>query len=117
LFHNFLFLSESCSYLPYQILSLNLHVRVIYIGPHLDPFVRHLLQKYESSGEQRGVLFFAWKPTLLTTELDLISVSLPACNGDSFCNYESGKLEKVVWSKLKEGAKFAHEVCTQYIHK
>lgn len=85
-------------------------MRVIYLGENMESFVRRLFRKYEDGKVQRGVLFFSWKPTLLTSDFDLLSVLLPDCNGDSFCNYESGKVEKFAWKRLKEGAKLAFEV-------
>jgi hypothetical protein len=102
---------ESSSFVTSQIKSLSLNVKVVWIGHYLSTFVRHLNSKYKSNGERQGVMFFSWKPTVLTTELNLVSVNFPACNSkESFCNYESQKVEKIVWSKLEEGAKLAFEV-------
>ncbi len=102
-------------FLPDEISSLGLRVRVIWLGPNLEGFVRHLVSKYQSRGSQnRGVMFFSWDPTLLTSEfeLDLISVSFPTCTGGVHCRYESLRLEKFVSTRLKEGAKPAYEVKT-----
>lgn len=97
--------------LPQEILSLELRVRVIWLGPHLEGFVRHLVAKYkENPASQRAVMFFSWDPTRLTSELDLISISFPSCTGGVHCRYESLRLEKFVSSRLKKGAEPAYEV-------
>lgn len=100
-------------FLPDEISSLELRIRVIWLGPNLEGFVRHLVSKYRASGtslQNKAVMFFSWDPTLLTSELDLISISFPTCTGGVHCRYESLRLEKFVSSRLKEGAKPAYEV-------
>ncbi|OXA51550.1 Gamma-aminobutyric acid type B receptor subunit 1 [Folsomia candida] len=101
---------ESSMFLPEQITQLGLRVQVLWLGPNLDFFVKSLVAKYElrSGNRRRAVMFFSWKPMVLTLEFDTISVAFPPCDHDQFC-YESRSLEKVVSSKLKEGAKTAYE--------
>lgn len=98
-------------FLPDEISSLNLRVKVIWLGPNFESFIHHLVSKYERTQSQnRAVMFFSWDPTLLTSELDLISISFPTCTGGVHCRYESLRLEKFVSSRLKDGAKPAYEV-------
>lgn len=103
-------------FLPEQITQLGLRVQVLWLGPNLDFFVKSLVAKYElrSGNRRRAVMFFSWKPMVLTLEFDTISVAFPPCDHDQFC-YESRSLEKVVSSKLKEGAKTAYEVSKHWI--
>lgn len=105
-------LTESSMFLPEQIKELELRVQVLWLGPNLSSFVKSLVSKYElrSGNRRRAVMFFSWKPTILTMEFSSISISFPSCDLDQFCTYESRSLEKVVSSKLKEGAKTAYEV-------
>ncbi|CAL8112812.1 unnamed protein product [Orchesella dallaii] len=104
---------ESSMFLPEEISSLGLRVMVIWLGPNLESFVRHLVSKYQQpeglTTTNRAVMFFSWDPTRLTSELDLISISFPTCTGGVHCRYESLRLEKFVSSKLKLGAKLAFE--------
>jgi hypothetical protein len=109
-------ISESSMFLAQQIKELKLRVEVLWLGPNLDSFIKSLVSKYEirSGNSRRAVMFFSWKPTILTKEFDTISISFPPCDHDQFCTYESRSLEKVVSSKLKEGAKTAYEVSRQF---
>ena len=80
-----------------------------YVGPHLQDVVHYLATKYSNTSRQ-SIMFFAWKPSLVTTGLNnLTSISFPPCNLDLYCNYESRKLQKIVSNRLKE-AKGVYEV-------
>jgi len=104
--------AESSTFLHQQISELKLKVQVLWLGPNLDKFVQQLVSKYKDFRvpNQRAVMFFGWNPSILTMELDALSISFPPCDHNGFCTYQSQSLEKAVSSKLKGGAKLAYEV-------
>ena len=114
-----IYFADSSSFIPSQISTFGLHVEVMWLGPNLDGFVRHLVAQYREVERRsantlstRAVLFFSWSPSILTTALGpSVSVAFPPCaSHDTFCFYESHHLKKVVSSTLKKGAAAAYEV-------
>lgn len=82
--------------------SLNLRVKVAWIGPNLEPYVRNRML----SG--KPVLFFNWKPNVVSATENYTNVAFPRCEdlSNSFtfpsnCAFEINQLSKVAWKGLR----------------
>nr|XP_045607313.1 atrial natriuretic peptide receptor 2-like isoform X2 [Procambarus clarkii] len=99
-----------------QIESMKAYVRVVWIGPNLDhKFVQR--NSHIPGHDERSILIFHWRPSVLLQPFDFVSVSFPPCidrtvraDGDPpyQCKYEMHRFHKFIWKKLKRYAKFAY---------
>lgn len=86
------------------ITNLKLRVKVAWIGPHLDSYVRQRTEAH------KPVLFFNWKPSYITTINNYTNIAFPRCEDihhtdlqfPSNCAFEINQLNKVAWSGLQQ---------------
>ena len=98
-----------------QIVWQKLLVRVMWIGPNLNPA---FIENFRPPGKE--LMFFSWWPNAISTLPNILPVSFPPCTtidnpllSENFtCRYELHALEKHVWEHLKEKAMTLFQVRT-----
>ncbi|KAI4493157.1 hypothetical protein M0802_009574 [Mischocyttarus mexicanus] len=102
------------SFVKEDIDSLNLYVKVAWVGSHLRELTETLIEKYtRNNTREKSLVIVHWTPsTVIPNEKDYVSLNFPRCgtnNTQIGCEYESKRLVKVVWKGLELAAKFAYE--------
>ncbi|XP_015177762.1 PREDICTED: receptor-type guanylate cyclase gcy-4-like isoform X2 [Polistes dominula] len=102
------------SFVKEDIDSLNLYVKVAWVGPHLRELTENLIEEYTwMDNRQKSLVIVHWTPsTVIPNAKDFVSINFPRCgtnNTQVGCEYESKRLVKVVWKGLEFAAKFAFE--------
>lgn len=80
------------SFLIKQIPSLKMLVKVVWLGPNADFVVREFLGDAKRKNAGRSILFFAWRPSTITENEKLLSLSFPQCETLSTLN--SGNMRR-----------------------
>ncbi|XP_043673459.1 uncharacterized protein LOC122631609 isoform X2 [Vespula pensylvanica] len=108
------------SFVKEDIDSLNLYVKVAWVGSHLRELTKSLIEEYTNQSlnspsdiRQRSLVIVHWTPSVvIPNERDFVSLNFPRCgtnNSQLGCAYETNRLTKVVWTGLESAAKFAFE--------
>ncbi|XP_014611297.1 PREDICTED: receptor-type guanylate cyclase gcy-4-like isoform X1 [Polistes canadensis] len=102
------------SFVKEDIDSLNLYVKVAWVGSHLKELTDNLIEEYTwMDNRHKSLVIVHWTPsTVIPNAKDFVSINFPRCgtnNSQIGCEYESKRLVKVVWKGLEFAAKFAFE--------
>ncbi|XP_012274072.1 uncharacterized protein LOC105696282 isoform X2 [Orussus abietinus] len=100
-----------------QIDTLELYVRVAWVGPNLKHLVKSLTKEYlQDSGASSGksLVLLHWTPSsVVPSDREFVSLVFPKCSAKfgskSSCHFESSRLVKLAWARLESVAKFAYE--------
>ncbi|XP_016841856.1 uncharacterized protein LOC100115038 [Nasonia vitripennis] len=110
--------SEATKFIKDHIDNWKLYVRVAWVGPNLKQIIKSLTKEYlqltqNSALADRSLVILHWTPSnIIPNEREFVSVEFPRCGsrGTSMgCQYETSKLEKLVWNGLESIAKLAFE--------
>ena len=93
----------------------------MWLGPNTDHVVRLFLNDRARLQAGKSVVFFAWKPSTITEQGQLVSLLFPQCDthaddyDDVRCAYEFQRFEKIAWTHVARGAPLAFEVKNQLL--
>lgn len=102
-----------------HIISLNLYVKVVWVGNRLERVVQTVEKFISKSETKRSYVILTWTPSTLTVPGDkrFITVSFPPCETyavETGCKYDLHRLVKVMWQPLIETAKPVYDVSIFY---
>lgn len=110
----YLLFSDSTGFVKKHISTLQLYVKVAWVGPHL----RSIVLKFTKTlaGSDRSLVLLSWTPGLIVkpSDPDYRTVMFPPCEigSDIGCKYDLHRLVKLAWSKFGVSAGPADEVST-----
>lgn len=108
-YSNLFILPEVTKFVISDIETLQLYVKVLWLGPNLQDVTRKMMQSKISN-----VVMLSWTPSIITAAGSFVSVAFPPCEpGERLsvgCHYQSQRLIKLASRALEYGAPSAYDV-------